>query len=106
MTNPHIITIYEAQHSDSDGYKDTRRTLGYFSNSADAQSAAKGQNSWGGNGNVVERRAVMVDGLAYLITSETPIDVDNTFAKALQDTREEALKKLSPEERRALGVEK
>jgi len=56
-----------------------------------------------GRGKVLSRPGILLsDGVCYLLFSTVPIDIETNKEEAVRDI---ALAKLSPEERKSLGVE-
>lgn len=80
------------------------KNLGWFSTAEAAKKAAAGHGWYGGNGNVSIQNTITVNGLTYLLANVNPIKVDDSDEKR-DAKRKEALKKLTPEERNALGFE-
>jgi hypothetical protein len=76
-----------------------------------AMQVAKGGGWYGGNAPVVERWAITTDGRTYLIDQETkgePVSVAQNLDEIRMGQEEKvkraALAKLTPDERRALGL--
>lgn len=72
-----------------------------------ALAVASGSGWYGGNAPVLKRWAVEVDSNIYLLADGPyPIDLDGTMKAQREALKETALKKLSPEEIEALGLNK
>jgi hypothetical protein len=97
-------TIYEAVGSNDSGWGGNHYSfpVGYASTHYGAQTLARGKGGWGSDGSVKEVAAVEIDGRIYLVTG--PIDLDGKEAEAKENFRQNALAKLTPAEREALGV--
>lgn len=97
-----LVPLYEAYHTDGEGIGRRVGTIGFFSTQADAEEAAnKKVDPYTGTRTVP---AIKVDGKYFLLSHADPVDVDNKERDRLAALREQALKKLTAEERAALGV--
>jgi hypothetical protein len=95
------VGVIESDGLGSQGSRDHS----YHSTYSAALNAVKGASSWGSDGTVREALAVRDDtvpGETYLVSKT--IDLDGEEEKAKKALQEQALAKLSPEEREALGV--
>lgn len=84
------------------------RRVGYpaefYSSEVAAKVAAKGRGWYGGDAPVHPHPAIYADGAAYLLACDHPIDVDLKRAQETERVKKEALAKLSPAEKAALGL--
>ena len=99
-----IIKIYMA-HGDG-GEMSIGPVIGYYRSHTSAASAVIGSGWYGGTGHVSEGHAVQLEnGQWYLLAnSGYSIDLDGEQAKLDAKLREQALGKLSNEEKRVLGI--
>ena len=75
-----------------------------FTSESVAKQAAKGRGWYGGNARVSKFRVMRgADGDYYFI-GEKVKDIDKVYADYAEKTREAALKKLTDEEKRVLGI--
>lgn len=76
----------------------------WYSTEAKAKLAASGRGWYGGDASVREHPAIVADGATYVLRSYHPVDIDGELAKRRSMLKDQAMKKLSPEEQQALGV--
>lgn len=93
-------------HSGSESGRGNGALISVCSSKSNAQAAAFGKGYWGGDGDVVDRKAVRLDDKVYLLDEDysEPIDLDNQQAKIKERIRQEALSKLTDVEKEALGL--
>jgi hypothetical protein len=100
-----IKVVYAVYSTDQDGRN--LSVIGVYSTEDKAKIAAVGKGSWGDSGNISPRNAIITDdGKCWLldINHGTPIDVDDDFKEQQEQVKKKALQKLTPEERKALGL--
>jgi hypothetical protein len=100
ITRFEFLDIWEAQV-----YMDERgpaTIVGYSSTQTGALLLGKGKGWYGADGHAGKRRAVRLGYQVYLI--EGPIDLDGLLAKRREEVKQQALSKLSPEEKEALEL--
>jgi hypothetical protein len=78
--------------------------IGFFSSRIDAEKFAKGKGYYGSNGTVRERFAIIQDDQVYLLDREDPIDLDRKKELKTEELKNQALSKLTEEERKALNL--
>lgn len=95
-----VRTVYEVIGQD-DNERETH--YGYYADAEVAQRIAAGKGSWGRDGLVKPRRAIANESgnLCYLIQNEEPVKI---YRHENDYQREKILAKLTPEERRVLGL--
>ncbi len=96
------IPVYEATtNSDSDEGRGSTVTLGWFLTLEDAQKCAKGKGVWGADGRVVthHKEVALCGEKVFLLGSE----VQKTYQDP-KKIRDQALSKLTEEEKEALGL--
>lgn len=95
-----VRTVYEVVGSDDN---DREIHYGYYTDSAVASKVSTGKGSWGRDGLVRPRRAIVDDtgSRCFVIANEEPIKL---FRTELDYKRDQVISKLTPEERRILGV--
>lgn len=98
-----ILFAYEAHVTDYDGR--FIRSLGFFSERRDATKAAK-LHSESPYTDVRDRLTLLIGDEYFLLMQPGPIDVDGVRAAQMKEARAIALAKLSPEDIKALGLEK
>lgn len=100
-----IITLYVA-HPTTNEYGNLDSPIGFFYSKLDAKEAVKGQGWYGGNGSVVERKAIIHEGQVYLLDEEItyPIVTDVNLIEREKQVVENALGKLTDEEKKALNL--
>ncbi len=76
----------------------------WYSTESAANIAAKNRGWYGGDAPVKSFPAVRINGKAYILRSANPVDLDLEEAKQNERVKQQALGKLSPEERKVLGV--
>ena len=91
-------------HGDNGGGSGKGPAIAYCSTHSQAQEAAKGQGWYGGNGAVVSRPALKIDGKVWLLAERDPIDIDSSQSKRDAELREKTLASLNDEQRRVLGI--
>lgn len=72
-----------------------------------AEFMADGAGWWGGKGMIIEQTALVIGGEIFVLDDSDPITVEDMSALnqiATDKMKEKALAKLSPNERKALGV--
>jgi hypothetical protein len=86
-----------------DEYGRLGRKIGVYTDKSDACSAAEGVGWYGGTGSV-QRIDVIKLGDKFYKIDPSPIDLNNDEKHKQLILKEKALKKLTPEEREALGL--
>ena len=98
-----IIKIYAVHQGDDD--RSSGRPQWYFVSRLDAEIVADGRGWYGGDAPISTRSAITAkDGKLYLLADEKPINL-NIGPDDLKERKERALKKLTPGERKMLGLE-
>lgn len=98
-----IVDVWEA-HGDG-GERGTGPVIGYSVTKNGAETIAAGKGWWGGNGVVREAKALKLPtGELFALAEDKPIDLDEAFKKATEAHKQSGLKKLTPLERKALGL--
>lgn len=97
------FTVYCAHHGEERG---RGALIAVCSTEVNAKAQAAGKGWYGGDGDVIQRKAVKIDGKVYLLDEfhPKPVDLDGEQAKVKARIRQEALKKLSDVEKDALGL--
>lgn len=90
-----IITVWEVYSTGTDG-QSWGGSIGFFSSEALAKAACP---SW--ERKYRARKAIKVDGKIYRLASNKPIKLDQSQK---DKDRERALAKLTPKDRKALGI--
>lgn len=99
-----FIKVYQVNSLDIDGR--LSGIVGHFSTHDLAAKAAKGHGSWGGMGQIALVPAMQLPtGQTWVLLQEDPVDLDMKSAKSDEMLREMVLARLTPEERRVLGLE-
>jgi len=93
--------VYHVYNTDFGGMGHNVGTVGYFSSEIAAQHV-RAQDAFRSS---KEEWAIMVNGDIYLLVTTAPIDLDLQNANYMNTVREQALQKLSPLERKALGLD-
>lgn len=96
-----FYTIY-AVYGGGDERRSPDTLVGYFSKQGDAFIASRGIGWYGGEGLVLEKVALNVDGKVYVLADPDPIDLDNNQAKADEALHAKVMAKLTDEEIRVL----
>lgn len=78
--------------------------IAYCSTEAQAKKAAKGRAWYGGDGAVINRAALKIDGKVWLLAERDPIDLDSAQAQRDAELRAQTLAMLDDEQRRVLGL--
>jgi hypothetical protein len=101
---PKFITIYTAfEEIDQTEGRGGSRKLGHFYSKEDAELAADGKGVMGSRGRVVAQSYLTLDGITgYPVDPKSKVNLQ-TLTKA-GTVRTRALKKLTVEERKALGL--
>ncbi len=108
MASYSIINVYEAHRTDGGGMGHNVGNIGFFSTPAKAHAAAATESPYS---TVATRIAIQCnddDGLppkVFLLASPTRVDIDKHEAELTRKLRDQALKKLSSSERKALGFD-
>jgi hypothetical protein len=81
------------------------KLIGLFENKNDAVLASQGQGWYGGDGRVHQQQFIRIrhTGEVFALKDPCPVRFGNT-AELMEKKRKAALAKLTPEERRLLGV--
>lgn len=88
--------------------------IGYFKTAGAASYAAQGRGYYAGDGRVVTRSAIAVDGRFYVLAegsdegyalAELDIDLISRREDAVEAAKRKAMAALSAEERKAIGLE-
>ena len=101
-----IREVYVA-YSTTDEYGRRGNRSGIFTSRSKAETEAIGIGWWGGKGTVTVEHAIIVEGVAYLLSSPHPVDLDITSLEARltkEKLKDAALAKLSADERKVLGI--
>lgn len=78
--------------------------LAFCSTYAGASRVAQGRGGYGNNGVVQKAAGLRIDGEVWLLARTEPIDLDRALPQGDVEVRAAALAKLTPTERRALGL--
>lgn len=100
-----FITLYEVVgYNDADWGGNSYVVFEAISRTREgALLLGKGKDSWGSDcKNVKERRGVVFNGDVFVL--DGPFDVDGDLAKKKAEIKEQALNKLSQEEKEVLGL--
>jgi len=98
-----FVTVWIV-HETVDEYGRTGSRVGVYRSPLVAEEAAKGKGWWGGKGRVSMRRAINTEEGVYIL--EDPGQPVKFSDEAMEiDLRTQALAKLTPAERKALGLE-
>ena len=98
-----IIQLWEA-HGDG-GERGIGPVIGYARTKGEAETIARGQGWYGGDGSVRQCWAIQLDtGEVFALAGTEPLDLDGSVAKAREAARKQALAKLSPAEQVLLGI--
>lgn len=102
-----FIFIY-AVYTTENEYGQLGSCIGFFTKASDANLVAEGKGWYGGKGVVQTRRAIQVDDKYYLLDKyfHTQIIIDTDLEKFKEKKKEEALAKLTEEEKILLGLKK
>lgn len=76
----------------------------WYSTGSAAKIAAMGRGWYGGAAPVKSYFAVQINGSTYILRQRLPVDLDQEQAKQVERVKQEALSKLTAEERKALGI--
>lgn len=97
-----LLCVYAVHQGDDDRY--SGKPAWYFDSKADAEMIASGRGWYGGKAPISNHKAILgADGNYYLLAKEQPIKL-NVGPEDLAEQKEKALKKLTPAERRLLGI--
>lgn len=99
-----VIEVWAA-HGDGGDERSTGPVIGYCRTEAQAREFAKGKGWYGGNGVVLKKPAIFVEGEYWLLEERNPIDLDNEQARRDKQLRDETIAGLSKEQRRVLGID-
>lgn len=97
-----VIPVYTV-YSSHDECGARGECLGHFTTRSKANSVSAGQGWYGGNGVVVPGFALRVMGRYYVLAQKEPVILDSRI-ETLEEIKARALRKLSPAERSALGL--
>lgn len=98
-----LITLWTA-HGDG-GERGIGPVIGYSLSESSAERMALGRGWYGGNGDVKPADGIKLpNGDIFVLKYNEPVDLDGTRAKAREAVRKAALAKLSPEEKKELGL--
>lgn len=98
-----IKTVYQAATTVNE-YGKIGDIIGYFTEEADAAIAAKGKGWYGGEGSITEAHVIVVGEKIYVLKNTEPVVIDRDLQKYKAELKENALKKLTIEERHVLGL--
>jgi hypothetical protein len=106
MLSGELIIIYEGRgQGDSDHGNAPWFTVGWYLTEAEATEAVKTSGGWGTPGDVRTATALKTDGELEFYYKLVPIEVTSIdIKKAQEKIREQALAKLTPLEKKALGL--
>ena len=96
-----LLIVYAVHQNDDD--RNSGNPAWFFTDEAKANAVADKRGWYGGKAPVRQRYAIKVNGACYLLETKEPIDLDSSPEDDLSN-REAALSKLTPEERKLLGV--
>ena len=101
---PKFVTIYTAfEELDQTEGRGGSRKLGHFYAKADAELAADGKGVMGSRGRVAEQSYLTLDGVnGYPVNPDSVVDLETLTRSGT--IRTQALKKLTSQERKALGL--
>ena len=101
---PKFITIYTAfAELDQTEGRGGSRKLGYFYSKEDAELAAEGKGVMGSRGRVTAQSYLTLDGVnGYPVDPKSKVDLQTLTESGTVRTR--ALKKLTVQERKSLGL--
>lgn len=103
---PVIKEVYAAYET-VDEYGRRGSCRGIFTSRSRADNEAIGIGGYGGAGSVVTKNVIIFDGIAYLLDSPIPVELDisSKEAKAAREKlKASAIAKLTENERKVLGV--
>jgi len=101
---PANIKRFTGAYAENDAGRRSGR-VGVYDSVTAAEAAAKGQGSWGGQGQISEVLAVEIDGQWYELVSDKPLDINDAQKKADAKLKEETLAALSADQKRVLGLQ-
>ena len=93
-----IIDVWEVYNASADELGRNTGTIGFFSQDLVAEAMT------GPYVKKKRRKAIRVSGEVFLLECETPVDLDNNQAEQLEKVKQNAMKKLTPQEQLALGL--
>ena len=95
-----VWTVYETVSE----WGQQGRRVGVFTRETDAEVSAIGRGYFGGHGAIEQGLAVSLDGLVYVLKDANPVDLDVDEIKSMEERVAQAKAKLTPEERKLLGL--
>jgi len=99
-----LIPVKVVWQLDIDGRRQSRVGVFTHKNLSAAIAAASNKGAWGGEGEIADGQAVEVDGKFYLLENIPPVDLDGQASALKEKLKQQALAKLTLQEREALGL--
>ena len=98
-----IIQVFAVHTNDTELSNGTPEE--FFTKESDAQTAAHKNGYYGQNSPISKQYLIKFKDNYYLLANTKPIDLNGTITKHQNKIKEEALKKLTKQEKIALGLE-
>ena len=99
-----LITVFAA-YGGGDDRGLGQSVIGYSRTLSGATAIAKGQAFYGADGTTAAKKAIETsDGKVFVIQGSGPIDLDGHEAAKKEAERQAALSRISPEDRKTLGL--
>ena len=99
----HIVPLWSVYETINE-YGSRGKPVGYFTNEAAANGAAEKRGWYGGPGLVETGYGLVINGETFLLGLKDPITPDLDLTREHERIKAQGLAKLTPDERRALGV--
>lgn len=96
-----IITVWGVHQGDTDTNRGYPKW--FFDNPINAEACAKGRGWYGGKAPIEKYTAIQFEDNAYILLKKNPVKLNYGPEDELAK-KEKALKKLTPEERKLLGL--
>lgn len=99
--DPKVINVWAVNQGDDD--RSCGRPVWFFDSAAKAEEVAAGRGWFGGNAPVGEHKAILFGNQIYLLAKTEPIEL-NLGPQDQAERRKKAIEKLTPAERKLLGI--
>lgn len=104
MNKSYEIKEVYSVYTTTDEYGRRGRLVGHFSDKTEADNQAQGQGWYGGKGDVVKIYSITIDGNTFALQSKETIKLNEIYGDEYYK-KQNALAKLTDEEKKLLGLE-